>query len=157
VVVQDTQQSHYEIHAGENGLYNLASVTSGDFNYDLIIVGGDYHGGNFIFQNNILLDNDTVRALGVDQPGHQSVSTGDNALLNHALIQTYGDDSFSSLTDGMHGLISALAAGDTDLAPSFGHVVPGLGHDTFNVLYVTGDYYDINAIWQNNVISDADT
>ena len=26
-----------------------------------------------------------------------------------------------------------------------------------NVLYVTGDYYDINAIWQINVIADVDT
>ena len=157
VVAQDTQQSHFEIHTGENGAYNLASVSNGSFNYDLIIIGGDYHGGNFIFQNNILLDTDVLKALGVDHVGAQSVSTGDNTLLNHAAIQTYGDDNFLSVSDGMSSLISALAHGETGLAPSFGDIVPGRGLDTFNVLYVSGDYYDINAIWQNNVISDADT
>jgi hypothetical protein len=42
------------------------------------------------------------------------------------------------------------------LDPSQGWNIPGNGSDVLNVLYVTGDYYDINAIWQVNVIADAD-
>jgi hypothetical protein len=156
ITVQDTQQSHYELHAGENGLYNLANIGGGDFKYDLIIILGDYHGANFIFQNNILLDQDIVKMLGLDANASQSLSTGDNALLNHAVIQTYGDDTFSPVTPRMEELLSALANKDSTLDPSFGTIVPGTG-GPFNVLYVTGDYYDINAIWQNNVITDLDT
>jgi hypothetical protein len=43
------------------------------------------------------------------------------------------------------------------LGPDYGWFVPGNGSSTLNALYVTGDYYDINAIWQSNIILDADT
>jgi len=158
VVVQDTQQAHYEAHTGENGLYNLSNVNDGaEFRYDLIIIAGDYHGGNFIFQNNILLDHDIVKMLGLGDPGAQSVSTGDNALLNHGVIQTYGGNMFLPVSAGMNELITALDEHPDSLDPSFGTIVPGRGFETFNILYVTGDYYDVNAIWQNNVIADLDT
>ena len=35
-------------------------------------------------------------------------------------------------------------------APSIGHGGP------LNILYVTGDYYDVNAVWQTNITSDVD-
>jgi hypothetical protein len=52
---------------------------------------------------------------------------------------------------------SALAAGENTLDVDYGWFVPGSGSGVLNVLFVTGDYYDINAIWQFNVISDVDT
>ncbi len=54
-------------------------------------------------------------------------------------------------------MVTAIEEEQPTLGPNYGWFVPGNGSGVLNVLYVTGDYYDINAIWQNNVISDLDT
>lgn len=62
-------------------------INDGVFNYDLIIVGGSYHGMNLIFQNNILYNNDTVQMTGDGTSPSQTISTGDNQLTNTATIE----------------------------------------------------------------------
>lgn len=158
VTVQETQQSLHEVHTGENQQFNLAQVLGGDFDYDLIIIGGDYHGGNYIFQHLFLVDDDIVMMSGTDGEPTQAVGTGDNTLLNYATIQTYGNDAFIPLTEEAESLVTALQDRETTLNPQeYGFVAPAVGDGPLNVLYMTGDYYDINAIWQYITIADADT
>lgn len=153
IVAQKSADTHYEIHAGENELGNLAMLADGSIKYDLIIVEGSYHGLNVIFQHNILLNNDTVLQMADGGDASQSVTASDNALLNAATIENYGNDSFQPMTPGIDSLVAQLAGGATSLDPIFASYLAGSGGQ-FNVLYVKGDYYDVNAIWQTNVVSD---
>ena len=65
--------------------------------YDLIIIKGGYHGMNVIFQNNILLNNDKIVMSADGADPSQSVSSGDNSLLNEAAIANYGGDTSDDL------------------------------------------------------------
>lgn len=153
VIAQSSSDSHYVIQAGGNELGNLAQIFDGSIHYDLIIVTGAYHGMNVIFQNNILLNNDYIKMLADGTDPSQSVVSGKNELSNTATIENYGDNNFDPMNDNLKSLVSAVGDGATTLDPSYGKFVDGSG-GVFNVLYVKGDYYDLNAIWQTNVTSD---
>ncbi len=153
IVAQKSADTHYEIHAGENELGNLAILFDGSIKYDLIIVEGSYHGLNVIFQHNILLNNDTILQMADGGDASQSATGSGNALLNTATIENYGNDNFQPMTPGIDSLVAQLAGGATSLDPVFASYLAGSDGE-FNVLYVKGDYYDINAIWQTNIISD---
>lgn len=157
VTAQDGAEAHYQVVAGANGQYNLIDFLEALTKYDLIIIGGDYHGANLIFQTNILLDDDILKLVsGGDHPTAQFALTGENALLNDATIVTYGNNAFQPFTEDMDTLVAALAGRQSTLDPRFGELFPDNGGDVLNVLYITGDYYDINALWQINVIADLD-
>jgi len=153
VVVQNSSDTHFEAMSGGNELGNVAQIFDGSIQYDLIIIAGAYHGMNVIFQNNILLNDDQIKLLtnGVDPT--QSVVSGDNTLSNTATIERYGGDNIQPVNDDVNSVVKAVADGQTSLDPSYGTMIDGSG-GTFNVLYVTGDYYDVNAMWQTNVTSD---
>jgi hypothetical protein len=153
VVVQTSADTHYDLVDGYNQLGNLAQLFNGEIHYDLIVIEGAYHGMNVIFQNNLLLNNDQIYMAADGADSTRSVESGQNDLLNQATIENYGGDNFGEMTDGMRAILSALEAGATSLDPSLGTAVDGSG-GVFNVLYVTGDYYDVNAVWQTNVTSD---
>jgi hypothetical protein len=153
VIVQESADNHYELYAGGNQLGNLAEVFDGTIHYDLIIVEGAYHGMNVIYQNNILLNDDQIRQLAEGAGTSQSVVSGKNELSNAATIETYGDDKFLPMDDDLNSLVTAVGSGEAFLDPSYGNFIDGSG-GTFNVLYIKGDYYDVNAIWQTNVTSD---
>ena len=153
IVVQKSADSHYELYSGGNEQGNLTEVFDGSIHYDLIIVAGAYHGMNVIFQNNILLNNDYIKMFANDTDPSQSAVSGQNELTNTATIENYGDDNFKPMNENLESLVSAMADGVTSLDPSYGKFIDGSG-GVFNVLYVKGDYYDVNAIWQTNVITD---
>lgn len=164
VVVQTESQTHTEAVAGANGQINLAQIFDGDIHYDLIIVAGAYHGMNVIFQNNILLDNDVIKqfAGGLDSShaadsGNSShaAGSGDNQLANAATIDRFGGDEFLPMNDDIMSIVAAISSGASSLEPSWTKILAG-PDGVINVLYVSGDYYDINAIWQTNVTSDVD-
>lgn len=156
IVVQDSRDAHYEIHAGGNEQINLTELLSGGFKYDLIIIAGSYHGANIIYQHNILLDSDVIKSASADTvDASSSLDAGQNELLNSATIAIYGENSFPEWNVELEDLVSLISSGAGTLDPSFGLLLDGNG-GTFDVLYVTGDYYDINAIWQVNVTADAD-
>ena len=155
VIVQKSSDTHYEIYAGQNEQGNFAEVFTGNIHYDLIIVAGAYHGMNVIFQNNILLNQDEIKMITGGMEVAQSVLTGQNELTNTATIENFGDDNFKEVDDNVSGIVTAVGNGVTSLDPIYGTYLDGSG-GTFNVLYVKGDYYDLNAIWQTNVTSDAD-
>lgn len=155
VIVQKSSDTHYEIYAGQNEQGNFAEIFTGSIHYDLIIVAGAYHGMNVIFQNNILLNHDEIKMISDGMDVAQSVLIGQNELTNTATIETYGDDNFKPMSDGVSGVVTAIGSGGTSLDPIYGTYLDGSG-GTFNVLYVQGNYYDVNAIWQTNVTSDVD-
>lgn len=153
IVVQKSADSHYELYSGGNEQGNFAQVFDGAIHYDLIIVAGAYHGMNVIFQNNLLLNSDYIKMFGNGTDPLQSVVSGQNELSNRATIENYGDNNFDPMNDNLKSLVSAVGSGATTLDPSYGKFIDGSG-GVFNVLYVKGDYYDVNAVWQTNVVSD---
>ena len=153
VITQTSADTHYDLVGGYNQLGNLAQIFDGSIHYDLIVVQGAYHGMNVIFQNNMLLNNDQIKMAADGADPSQSVSAGQNNLLNEGTIENYGGTSFSPLTADAKTIDGLLSGGATSLDPNLGNAIAGNG-GTFHVLYITGNYYDINAIWQNNVTDD---
>jgi hypothetical protein len=153
VITQTSADTHYNLVAGHNQLGNLSQIFDGSVHYDLIVVEGGYHGMNVIFQNNILLNNDQIKMAADGADPSQSVNSGNNTLLNEGTIENYGGDHFSPLSADAKTIDSLLAAGATSLDPNLGAAIAGNG-GTFHVLYITGHYYHVNAVWQNNVTSD---
>jgi hypothetical protein len=158
VTGQDAWEGRYQVVAGDNGAYNLSQLFEMASVYDVIIIGGNYHGANLIFQTNILLDSDVLKMVtGGESPAAQFALTGENALLNDATIVSYGNDVFQPFNPAINDLVAALASRQTELDMEFGDLFSGNGSGVLNVLYITGDYYDLNAMWQINVIADLDT
>ena len=162
ISVQDTYLSHYQLLAGTNEQGNFANVITIGDNYDLVIVLGDYHEINFIHQKNVLFDPDSLKVLGYgsvleegDYAG-PTITSGGNWLHNEAIIEQWGTDSFNALTPAWEALIAQLNNGDTELDFTAGIGIPNFGDPAFNILLITGDMYDINAIKQENVVADAD-
>jgi hypothetical protein len=153
IATQVSSDTHYNLVGGHNELGNLAEIFDGNLNYDLIVIEGAYHGMNVIFQNNMLLNDDAIKMAAEDSGKGQSASSGKNDLSNEATIEQYGGDTFDPLTPGIQAILNALGSGATLLDPSLGTAVAGYG-GPFNVLYVKGDYYDVNAVWQTNITSD---
>lgn len=153
-VVQAESGTYFDLRTGENEQVNLAEVRGLD-NYDIIIVGGDYYRADWIYQYNIVLDSDDARlfsAGGVDDS--TVVTTGFNRLTNLATIETY-DGEFKSMNAAQLELMQALGNGLTVLIPNADWNLYGTG-GTLQVLYIPGDYYDINVITQVNLLVDAD-
>ena len=130
--------------------------------YDVIIVLGDYHEANIIYQKNFLIDDDVLKAasdLDKDFDGDitQTASWSANTLLNDATIQNIGAQDFEDLSSGLVDLIDAIGRGEVVFDPEVGWQLTGNGTGTLDILYVTGDYYDVNLIHQTNVVADLDT
>ncbi|MET0677872.1 MAG: hypothetical protein ABW175_18900 [Bradyrhizobium sp.] len=155
VATQVSSNSHYNLVGGFNTQGNLAQLFDGSIEYDLIIIKGSYHGLNVIFQNNILLDNDRIVMSGDGGDADRSAESGGNDLLNEAAIANYGGATFEGLPAHLSLIQELLDAGMTSLDPELAGALIGHG-GPLRVLYVTGDYYDINALWQTNVTADVD-
>lgn len=156
VVTQSTFNTYYKLSTGENEQVNITDV-SGFGLYDVIIIGGDSHHANWIFQKNILLDSDWVASYAnPGEGGQQTIFAGGNSLTNDARISTYRPSEHQDIIDAQRDLIAALDRGETTLAPDPAWQLAGSASGTLKVLYVTGDYYDINLISQTNVVSDMD-
>ncbi|HWP24995.1 MAG TPA: hypothetical protein VNL39_01465 [Xanthobacteraceae bacterium] len=155
-VVQSTSSSHSTIVAGENEQYNVTDIFDLGKHYDLIVVTGDYHSANWIFQTNILLDDDFVKVVGGEGTDSATVATGGNRLINDAAIEHIGSLDFKPLSENpaIDDFIKGIGAKSVD--PTFAWDMYASGHH-FDVLYVKGSYYDINVIKQLNVMSDVDT
>ena len=156
-MVQQTATDHYKFwEIGANGQDNVAIVEHPGKQYDLVIVTGDYFGANWIFQTNVLLNSDYVLInAGPGGEGSETVSTGANWLLNAATLVDYSGAAHE-LTPDMQALVAALQNGESTLDLADGFVLPGDGSGTMNVLFITGNYYDINVLEQTNILSDSD-
>ncbi len=155
-VVQATSGIFSAFQTGQNEQTNLMQM-SGLESYDLIIINGNYHRANWIYQYNIVLDVDVVSMLSAgDADGSTRVTTGFNGLTNDAIIATYDSDAFKPMNGSHTQLMDALANGDTILAPNPDWQLSGSATGTLRVLYVDGDYYDVNVITQVNMLYDVD-
>lgn len=153
VATQVSASSHYNLVAGHNQLGNVTLIVDGEIQYNLIIIQGSYHGMNVIFQNNILLNNDNIVVSADGADPSQSVNSGSNSLSNEGTIENYGGYDFREMIPGLKVINDLMAAGATSIDPELGSLIAGHG-GPLRVLYVTGDYYDVNAVWQTNITSD---
>lgn len=153
-IVQGHFGAYYAVRTGENAQTNAIALTEIGARYDLIVVDGDYHSANLIRQTNVLFDDDVVRTYTARHDGTtQAISTGGNILENEAAIDRYGSDTFKPLSATLGNALDRLQ--DGALPPELAATFPTQG-GTLKVLYVTGDFYDINVIEQTNVVSDVD-
>lgn len=155
--VQTTENTLFDAKTGANEQTNLAEVYGFD-HYDIIIIRGDFHRVDWIFQYNIVLDSDVAKLLSAGSDGGDGaeVSTGFNSLVNEASITTYDSAGFKALNEAQRSLLDGLDQKVTVLTPDADWKLTGSITGTLTVLYVDGDYYDINTITQINILSDVD-
>ncbi|MGP9819633.1 hypothetical protein ACTZWW_06435 [Salinarimonas sp. NSM] len=150
-----TYEYFSQVRLGENVSFNLVDFFQAVGDYDLIVIGGNYYAANWIVQANVLLDSDGVLLGHLGGGGVQSGATGQNQLTNDALIAHYGGGGFQALDGDLAAFVQRLMTDDT-IDPTDWWDLNGVGSGAMRVLYVTGDYYDVNLISQLNVVSDAD-
>lgn len=146
------------ILAGGNTQVNAADLQNIGNNFDLIIVEGNYHQANLIYQTNVALDASKISLGGSDDSGGaaQTVTSGGNTILNDATIDNQSAQTFQSFNSSALSVTSALqhhqdSLNPTDVMSAF----PDLAGGNVNALIVKGDYYDINAISQTNILSNS--
>jgi hypothetical protein len=154
VSVQTRFDSYSEIHTGDNTQANVVRFADWGKHYDVVIVVGDYYSGNIISQTNVVLDNDVI-GMSSTSGSSPSIYTGQNALENEATIAKYGATTFGDIDRKLESLIDDLNhRGDLD--HNAWSDFYGASSGSLNVLFVTGNYYDLNIISQINVLADAD-
>jgi hypothetical protein len=154
--VQAEGGTYFDLGTGENQQLNLTKIYGFD-TYDIIIIGGNYHRADWIYQYNIMLDPDYATLYGTGgEDSETTVTSGFNSLTNTATIESYDATAFKPMLDAHHELIGLLADGTTILIPDGDWQLYGSTSGTLKILYVPGDYYDINVITQVNVLVDGD-
>ena len=150
VSYQTTDSSYYQAVTGANHQYNGMLLDSEGQPFDLVVALGNYHNANIIDQTNVVLNTADVKALlTAENATGFSISSGGNMLLNEADISNYGPSGLLPMSTAMAEHAQNAQSGTFD--PSLASQVPG--HGPLNVLFVTGDYYDINIVSQTNVLS----
>jgi hypothetical protein len=154
--VQADSGTYFNLGTGENQQINLTKITGID-SYDIIVIGGDYHRADWIYQYNIVLDPDyaTLYAAG-GEDGDTTVTTGLNSLTNKATIESWDATAFKPMLDAHHELMGLLADGATVLVPDGDWQLYGSASGTLRILYIPGDYYDVNVVTQVNFLVDGD-
>lgn len=155
-IVQAESGTYFEVKSGENSQINLAKISGLD-SYDVIIIGGNYHRADWIYQYNIVLDSDIAKVFTTgDTDDSTSLTAGFNRLSNIASITTHDSVAFKPMLNAHHNLLDALDDRFTILTPNADWDLNGNRSGTLHVLYVPGDYYDVNVITQVNMLTDAD-
>ena len=155
-IVQATWSSYYAVDSGHNTQINDLQLNQLADSYDLIIVQGSWHTSNIILQQNFLLNDDIVKDFTARaDTASQSITTGDNTLNNSAFIDLYGNQNYASLSADTLSALKDLSGGKLDAG--LASTLESQGGGTLHVLYVTGDFYDINFVSQTNVVSNVDT
>jgi hypothetical protein len=155
-VAQASSGTYFDLRAGANQQVNLTEIYGAD-SYDIIIIGGDYHRADWIYQYNIMLDPDMAKIFARGDTGDSAtVTAGFNQLTNTASIETYDAEGFKPMLDAHHELMGLLQGRATVLTPNPEWNLYGNASGTLKILYVPGDYYDLNVITQVNFLTDAD-
>lgn len=145
------------IMTGGNMAMNSATFAELCSTYDFVMIGGHYYDGNFIFQTNVLFDNDTLTTGGEAGAYSGKLSTSGNLLWNAASIQS-GDATnwVAGLPQHYQEALTGLANGDYKMPEGFGSDQNFHGIEGLRALYITGSVYDLNYVEQVNVLGDAD-
>ncbi|WFU10583.1 hypothetical protein QA646_06975 [Rhizobium sp. CB3090] len=138
---------------GGNTLVDLASYFGLGMQYDLMIVGGHAFDINSISQISVLYDNDVVSTT---QSG-EHVQTGGNLLWNLASISNIGlSDRFTAMPDFVNDTVKNIQDHTNEIPDGLAHDANFAGQEALNVLYITGNFFDVNVIKQINVVGDSD-
>jgi len=149
-----TQGVDTTVLTGGNSVMNLSSFLGIGEQYDLVIVGGSTYNLNAITQISVLYDNDHVNLGG----SAGDVQTGGNLLWNLASIETVGDPSrFAAMPDYISDTIKSIQDKDSDIPTGLAHDANFAGYHGLNVLYITGNFFDVNVLKQVNIVGDADS
>lgn len=141
---------------GGNAALNIANFLGIGMQYDLIIVGGNVLDMNIISQMAVLYDNDWARA-NPDAPAGATIQSGNNLLWNDAAIHNVGsNDRFETMPDYMNQTVNAINERDPNMPDALAHDVNFAGYEGLNVLYITGNLYDVSIIKQVSVLGDSD-
>ncbi|MDY6949768.1 MAG: hypothetical protein SXG53_29175, partial [Pseudomonadota bacterium] len=146
------------IISGGNTAINHTTIAELGFGYDLIIIGGSVYDANIIQQVNVLFDTDTVTTTdGFANAGAGSVSTASNLLWNQASIYTIGAaERFGELSDAYREAVASLANGNMTLSDEILQDPAFAGLAGLRVLYVQGDFINVQYIKQTSIIGDDD-
>lgn len=151
-----TSGASVSLLTGGNAALNIANFLGIGMQYDLIIVGGNVLDMNLISQIAVLYDNDWTRA-NPDAPGGATIQSGNNLLWNDASIHNVGsNDRFETMPDYMHQTVNAINERDPNMPDALAHDANFAGYQGLNVLYITGNLYDVSIIKQVSVLGDSD-
>lgn len=154
--VQAEAGTYFDLRTGGNEQLNLAKIR-GAADYDVIVIGGNYHRADWIYQYNIVLDPDYAKLYSTGNADDDAtVTTGFNSLTNNASIETYDASAFKPMLGAHHALMDQLATRETIFTPNADWHLYGSASGTLKILYVAGDYYDANVITQVNFMVDGD-
>ena len=158
IAQQTATNTHFTAATGANAQTNEMLLFEYGETYDLIIIGGNLYEFNAIVQYNILLDDDLLE-LSSDGSSDtiMSANAGENVLTNDAsIINIGGGDRFQDMNEDAQYLAEQVGDEVETFDSTLIQGLPGNGSPTFNVLYISGDLYDVHAIYQINVMSDMD-
>ncbi|WP_312798587.1 type I secretion protein [Tianweitania sp.] len=125
--------------------------------FDLIIVGGSIYDANIIHQMNVLLDSDLVGGVDGFQTNSQfQLSTQGNLLWNQATIHNMHGAGVEALPNAYGQAAANFAAGNESLPAGVMNDPMFAGMAGLRVLYVTGDFLNLNYIKQTNILGDSD-
>ncbi|MCD4658863.1 hypothetical protein, partial [Agrobacterium sp.] len=151
-----TSGASVSLLTGGNAALNIANFLGIGMQYDLIIVGGNVLDMNLISQIAVLYDNDWARA-NPDAPGGATIQSGNNLLWNDASIHNVGsNDRFETMPDYMHQTVNAINERDPNMPDALAHDANFAGYQGLNVLYITGNLYDVSIFKQVSVLGDSD-
>lgn len=141
---------------GGNVVVNLASFLGVGDQYDLVIVGGRILDLNMITQVAVFYDNDDVQ--GITAGNGMTVDQSGNLIWNQASIQNVGaNDRFEAMPDYIQKAVDNINDRVNELPSGFSHDFNFQGYEGLNILYITGNLYDVNVIKQISVLGDADS
>ncbi|RDL49933.1 hypothetical protein BLJAPNOD_01047 [Ensifer sp. M14] len=141
---------------GGNVVVNLASFLGVGDQYDLVIVGGRILDMNMITQVAVFYDNDDVK--GITAGNGMTVDQSGNLIWNQASIQNIGtNDRFEAMPDYIQKAVDNINDRENELPSGFSRDFNFQGYEGLNILYITGNLYDVNVIKQVSVLGDADS
>lgn len=151
-----TMGSDVTVLTGGNALVNLASFLGIGLQYDLVIIGGNVLDMSMISQIAVLYDNDAIRSI--DGAGAGTiVQSGNNLIWNQASINNVGaNERFDVMPDYIYKTIDHINDRNGELPDGMAADPVFAGKQALNVLYITGNLYDVNYIRQVSVLGDAD-
>lgn len=151
-----TNGSEATVLTGGNTALNFSSFFQMGLQYDLVIVAGNIYDINSITQISLLYDNDWARTEdGVDNGA--TIQSGNNLIWNLAAIHNVGaDDRFETMPDYMHEAEKGIQERDPTMPEGLSTDSNFQGYIGLNVLYITGNLYDMTIIKQVAVLGDSD-
>ncbi|MDR9813627.1 hypothetical protein [Rhizobium hidalgonense] len=151
-----TSGSETTILTGGNTSINFSSFFGMGMQYDLVIIRGNVLDINSITQISLLYDNDRVRAEDGADPA-ADIETGNNLIWNFASIHNVGTGSpFEAMPDYMVEAQKGIEDRDPNMPEGLSFDANFQGYAGLNVLYITGNLYDMTVIKQVSILGDSD-